>query len=57
MSLQAAQMEGLCLRYPMDLGIQPTVTHEAAVTLLTRAHTLAQNNAFSWSYIDKPPGA
>ena len=56
MSLQQAQMEGLCLRHPQDLGVQQTVTHEMAVNMLSRAHTLAQNTPFSWTYIDKPPG-
>lgn len=51
------QAEGLCLRFPENLPPHPTLTHEAAVQMLSRAVGLATQVAFQPSYIDKPLGA
>ncbi|KAI0251100.1 hypothetical protein BJV78DRAFT_508245 [Lactifluus subvellereus] len=48
------QAEGLCLRFPENLPPHPTLTHEAAVQMLSRAVGLATQIAFQPSYIDKP---
>ncbi|CCM00989.1 uncharacterized protein FIBRA_03037 [Fibroporia radiculosa] len=51
-----AQHEGLCLRYPETLGLQPNIlAYEMAVSMLLRATQLAQHTPFTWGYIDKPP--
>jgi hypothetical protein len=50
------QAEGLCLRFPENLPPHPTLTHEAAVQMLSRAVGLATQIAFQPSYIDKPLG-
>ncbi|TBU25121.1 hypothetical protein BD311DRAFT_809500 [Dichomitus squalens] len=54
MSMQQAQTEGLCLKYPEPLGPHPQITHEAAVHMLQRAIQLSQHTPFAWGYIDKP---
>ncbi|KAF5362598.1 hypothetical protein D9758_009585 [Tetrapyrgos nigripes] len=54
MSLQQAQAEGLCLRFPNDLGFHPQITLDTAVNMLLRATVMAQQNPFSWGWIDKP---
>ncbi|GBE85421.1 predicted protein [Sparassis crispa] len=46
--------DGPCLRYPENLGLHPTITHEVAVSMLLRATQLAQTTPFTWGYIDKP---
>ena len=56
MSLQQAQAEGLCLKYPEPLGPHPQITQEAAVHMLQRAIQLSQHTPFAWGYIDKPLG-
>ncbi len=56
MSLQQAQAEGLCLKYPEPLGPHPQITQEAAVHMLQRAIQLSQHTPFAWGYIDKPTG-
>ncbi|KAH9971997.1 hypothetical protein BGW80DRAFT_1317512 [Lactifluus volemus] len=48
------QAEGLCLRFPENLPPHPTLTHEAAVQMLSRAVGLATQIAFQPSYVDKP---
>jgi len=55
-SFQQAQAEGLCLRFPNDLGLHQQVNLEAAVNMLVRATTMAQQQPFSWSWIDRPAG-
>lgn len=52
----SAQTEGLCLRYPENLGLHPTMTHEMAANLLIRALSLSQTTPFHWGYIDRPQG-
>jgi hypothetical protein len=56
MSLQQAQLEGLCLRFPDNLGIHATVTYEQAMNMLLRAIPLSNQLPYQWSYIDKPSG-
>jgi hypothetical protein len=51
------QAEGLCLRFPENLPPHPTLTHESAVQMLSRAVGLATQIAFQPSYVDKPLGA
>jgi len=46
--------EGLCLRYPENLGLHATLTHEMAANLLVRALSLSQTTPFHWGYIDRP---
>jgi hypothetical protein len=57
MSLPQMQAEGLCLRYPDNLGVHQTVTHEDAVNMLLRSIRMSNQVPYSWGYIDKPPGA
>ena len=52
-----AQAEGLCLRYPENLGLHRDITYDSAVTMLLRAMSMAQTVPFSWSFVDKPPGS
>ncbi|KAM5536932.1 hypothetical protein V8D89_009479 [Ganoderma adspersum] len=54
MSLQQAQAEGLCLKYPEPLGPHPQISQETAVHMLQRAIQLSQHTPFAWGYIDKP---
>ncbi|KAJ7065232.1 hypothetical protein C8F01DRAFT_1350409 [Mycena amicta] len=49
------QAEGLCLRYPENLGTHRELTLENALTFLLRGHQTAANVPFVWGYIDKPP--
>lgn len=49
--------EGVCLRYPENLGIHPDLTVETAINMLLRGIQLAANTPFVWQYIDKPTGA
>ncbi|KAF8657316.1 hypothetical protein AX16_002238 [Volvariella volvacea WC 439] len=50
----AHQPDGICLRYPENLGLHREINYEAAVNMLLRATQLAQNVPFSWGYVDKP---
>ncbi|TFK40731.1 hypothetical protein BDQ12DRAFT_627394 [Crucibulum laeve] len=43
-----------CLRFPESLGLQREVNAEAAYSMLSKAHVLAQNQPFVWGYVDKP---
>ncbi|GLB38590.1 putative fungal domain of unknown function (DUF1750) [Lyophyllum shimeji] len=54
-SFQQAQAEGLCLRYPENLGLHREINYEAAVSMLTRAMSMATTVPFSWGFVDKPP--
>lgn len=54
--LQLAQAEGLCLRYPENLGLHREVSFESAVNMLLRAIQMATTMPFTWGFIDKPPG-
>ncbi|KAI0698158.1 hypothetical protein BC835DRAFT_1269341 [Cytidiella melzeri] len=49
-----SQAEGVCLRYPEDLGTQPNISQEMALTMLLRATQLSAQTPFQWSYIDRP---
>ncbi|KIP02984.1 hypothetical protein PHLGIDRAFT_37652 [Phlebiopsis gigantea 11061_1 CR5-6] len=46
--------DGMCLRYPENLGVHNSVTHEVAASMLLRATQLAQSTPFHWGYIDRP---
>ncbi|KAI0793053.1 hypothetical protein BC629DRAFT_1592965 [Irpex lacteus] len=50
-----AQAEGVCLKYPEDLGIQPNFSQELACSMLLRATSLSTQVPFQWTYIDRPP--
>jgi hypothetical protein len=50
------QPEGLCLRYPENLGLQREVTYEMATNMLLRATSMAQTVPFTWGYLDKMQG-
>ncbi|KAG7445710.1 uncharacterized protein BT62DRAFT_981111 [Guyanagaster necrorhizus] len=52
--LQLAQAEGLCLRYPENLGLHREVNFDSAVTMLLRAIQMATTMPFTWGFIDKP---
>lgn len=52
----APQTDGLCLKYPSDLGLHPSVNLEMALTMLNRALQLSNTTPFHWGYIDKPKG-
>jgi hypothetical protein len=54
MSIDQARAEGLCLRYPENLGLHQVVTYEMAVSMLVKATTLSQQVPFAWGWIDKP---
>lgn len=51
-----AQQEGLCLRFPEQLGPRPQLTYHDAFSLLFQGAQRAQAVPFSWMYIDKPVG-
>ncbi|KAF8073561.1 hypothetical protein FPV67DRAFT_752959 [Lyophyllum atratum] len=53
-SFQQAQAEGLCLRYPENLGLHREVNYESAVNMLTRAMSMANTVPFGWGFVDKP---
>lgn len=55
-TFQQAQAEGLCLRFPNNLGIHREVNYEHAVEMLIRAVPTSQNTPFVWGFIDKPAG-
>ncbi|TCD59780.1 hypothetical protein EIP91_011473 [Steccherinum ochraceum] len=50
----SSSTEGLCLRYPENLGAHPTFTPEMAANMLVRATNLSQTTPFNWGYIDRP---
>ncbi|KAF8895260.1 hypothetical protein BD779DRAFT_713598 [Infundibulicybe gibba] len=54
-SFQQTQLEGLCLRYPDNLGLHRELSYDAALSMLLRAIPMAQTVPFSWCFIDKPP--
>ncbi|KII91012.1 hypothetical protein PLICRDRAFT_28867 [Plicaturopsis crispa FD-325 SS-3] len=49
-----AQAEGLCLRYPENLGLHSSINYEMATKMLLRSHALSQQFPYTWSFIDKP---
>lgn len=55
-AFQQAQAEGLCLRYPENLGLHREVSYESAVSMLLRAVSMAQTVPFGWGFVDKPAG-
>jgi hypothetical protein len=54
--MSQSQTEGVCLRYPEDLGTQPSIPQEMALSMLLRATQLSTQTPFQWSYIDRPSG-
>ncbi|KAA1472260.1 hypothetical protein DENSPDRAFT_838481 [Dentipellis sp. KUC8613] len=49
-----AQAEGVCLKFPENLPLHPTFSHENAVAMLLRAIQLSTQVPYNWGYIDKP---
>lgn len=56
MSAAAQAAEGLCLKFPNELGIHREITLEQAVLMLGRATTMAATMPFQWGFIDQPKG-
>ena len=56
-TFQQAQAEGLCLRFPNNLGNHREINYEHAVEMLIRAVPTSQNTPFIWGFIDKPAGS
>jgi hypothetical protein len=56
MTFEQARAEGLCLRYPENLGMQASVTYEMAVSMLTKALQVSQQVPYTWGWIDRPSG-
>ncbi|KAJ7156869.1 hypothetical protein C8R43DRAFT_997483 [Mycena crocata] len=54
-SFHQAQAEGLCLRFPENLGMHRELTIENAVILLMRGMQSSGNIPYSWGFVDKPP--
>lgn len=55
-NFQQAQQEGLCLRYPENLGLHREISYENAAAMLLRAVSMSQNVPFAWGFVDKPVG-
>ncbi|KIM74153.1 hypothetical protein PILCRDRAFT_828437 [Piloderma croceum F 1598] len=54
MAFEQARAEGLCLRYPENLGIHSSITYENAVTMLTKALAVSPQVPYTWGWIDRP---
>jgi len=54
MTFEQARAEGLCLRYPENLGTHPSITYENAVTMLMKALTVSPQVPYTWGWIDRP---
>ncbi|KAJ6624830.1 hypothetical protein B0H10DRAFT_2161984 [Mycena sp. CBHHK59/15] len=54
MSFQQAQAEGLCLRFPENLGVHRDLTMEAAMMMLMRGTQSSLSVPYSWGFVDKP---
>jgi hypothetical protein len=54
MAFEQARAEGLCLRYPENLGIHSSITYENAVTMLMKALAVSPQVPYTWGWIDKP---
>ncbi|TFK74744.1 hypothetical protein BDN72DRAFT_868414 [Pluteus cervinus] len=48
------QNDGLCLRYPDNLGLHREISYETAVSMLLRGVQLSQAVPYVWGYVDKP---
>lgn len=55
-NFQQAQQEGLCLRFPENLGLHREISYENAAAMLLRAVSMSQNVPFAWGFVDKPVG-
>ena len=53
-SMEQLRHEGLCLRYPDNLGQHANITYEMAVSMLLKAAVAAQTMPFQWGWIDRP---
>lgn len=53
-SIEQLRHEGLCLRYPDNLGQHANVTYEMAVSMLLKAAVASQTMPFQWGWIDRP---
>ncbi|KAJ7493312.1 hypothetical protein B0H11DRAFT_2005846 [Mycena galericulata] len=51
---QQAQAEGLCLRYPENLGMHRELSVENAVVSLVRGTQSSMNIPYTWGFVDKP---
>jgi hypothetical protein len=56
MTFEQARADGLCLRYPENLGSQASINYELAVTMLMKALQVSQQVPYTWSWIDRPSG-
>ncbi|KAJ7599637.1 hypothetical protein C8J56DRAFT_1010257 [Mycena floridula] len=54
MSFHQAQAEGLCLRFPENVGIHANLSFENAIAMLQRGAQVANSTPFAWAFIDKP---
>ncbi|KAG1890347.1 hypothetical protein F4604DRAFT_1643985 [Suillus subluteus] len=54
MAFQQMQQEAPVLKYPEDFGLHPNVSLENAANMLFRAIQTSQNQAYTWTFIDKP---
>lgn len=55
-NFQQVQQEGICLRFPENLGLHREISYENAANMLLRAVNMAQTIPFAWGYVDKPVG-
>lgn len=53
-SIEQLRHEGLCLRYPENLGQHANITYEMAVSMLIKAAIASQTVPFQWGWIDRP---
>ncbi len=55
-SMSSQQADGICLRFPENLGAHQSLPNEKAANMLLRAISFAQTTPFQWGYIDRPSG-
>jgi hypothetical protein len=56
MSFEQARDDGLCLRYPENLGSHASINYETAVNMLTKGMQLSHQVPYTWGWIDRPSG-
>ncbi|KZP09124.1 hypothetical protein FIBSPDRAFT_1052009 [Athelia psychrophila] len=49
-----ARAEGLCLRYPENLGQHGNMTYDMALGMLTKAYQVSHSVPYQWGWIDRP---
>jgi len=52
--MSSQQADGICLRFPENLGAHQSLPNEKAANMLLRAISFAQTTPFQWGYIDRP---